>query len=991
MTRRWQFAPPILLLLLSALSSLGQTPTISSVTPGSGPSAGEALDTVLGANLQLATTVKVGDTPANAFTSVSSGSSTSSWVLPSSALRTGQGGAEFHTDARILNLGTSPVTVAATFYDQASGATVPAQGFTVAARSQLSFDNILQSLFARTVVTGPYGPIRFDSTGPIVVSSSVNNVNACGTGATSGQWLPGIDATKALTAGAVPQLAVSADGSTGYRTNLVVMNPGTSSATVTAKVRGGSGQLLSTGTIGPLSPNGFSQVALDSPGTFPGLAGRTDSSLWLEYTSDRPVIVFASVINNASGDPFAIVASVANGGESAWSTGGPTASDVRALAVDPAAPATIYAGTYGNGVFKSVDSGGTWTAASSGLTSLSVNALAINPAAPSMIFAGTRNGLFRSTDGAATWSKLRSDIVNALAMSPTTTPPTLLAGLQGLGYDGVFRSTNLGSSFTDGNAGLTSQVVNAFAADPTTPSTAYVVMASWGVYRSTNSGASWRVAGAGLPPSAGDCGSRYYTCPDFYTLAIDRFSPSTLYAGVFGGLLYGDTSLVPGDGGVFKSTNAGASWVKANAGLNNRTVYAMAISPTTPSTLYVGTSGAGVFKSTDSGATWNATNTGLTNLKIRTLVLDPTGTTLYAGLNGDGVWRYSASGSWVLPSSAFRTGLNGAEFRTDVRILNLGTAPVTVTPTFYDQASGTTNTASSISVAGRSQTSFDNVLQSLFGKALASGSYGPIRFDSTGPIIVSSSVNNVNACGTGATSGQWLPGIDTTSAMAAGAIPQLAVSSSPSSGYRTNLVVMNSASASATATVKVRGPGGTLLSSGTIGPLGANGFSQVSLDSAETFPGVAGRTDANLWVEYTSNQPVLAFASVINNASGDPFAVLATPDTPASSPPLNLNGTFTGSNDDGPMSLTLTQAGSVVSGHGSFSLPYPYPRINVIVTGAVNGTALSLSMQDNGGCYYKFSFVVITSVTNDAIAGRYSAPLGCSGSSTSGSFAVTRQ
>jgi|GEM_PF-2428726 len=239
---------------------------------------------------------------------------------------------------------------------------------------------------------------------------------------------------------------------------------------------------------------------------------------------------------------------------------------------------------------------------------------------------------------------------------------------------------------------------------------------------------------------------------------------------------------------------------------------------------------------------------------------------------------WAQAGSWVLPSSAFRAGLNGAEFHTDVRILNLGTSPVTVIATLYDQASGTTVLAPGFPVAGRSQASFDNVLQSLFGKTLASGSYGPIRFDSTGSIIVSSSVNNVNACGTGATSGQWLPGIDATKAMTAGLIAQLAVSTSASAGYRTNLVVMNPGSANATATVKVRAGGGVLLSSGTIGPLGANGFSQVPLDSAGTFPGVAGRTDTNLWVEFTSDQPVLAFASVINNASGDPFAVVATPD-----------------------------------------------------------------------------------------------------------------
>ena len=235
--------------------------------------------------------------------------------------------------------------------------------------------------------------------------------------------------------------------------------------------------------------------------------------------------------------------------------------------------------------------------------------------------------------------------------------------------------------------------------------------------------------------------------------------------------------------------------------------------------------------------------------------------------------------SYILPSSAFRTGANSAEYRTDVRLLNQGTIAVTVTASFYDQVTSTTVPASPFTIEARSQAAFDNILQSLFGKTLSQGAYGPIRFDASGPIIVSASVNNVNACGSGAVSGQWLPGIEASQALKAGTIGQLAVSASTGSGYRTNLVFMNPGSTAATATVKVRRGGGALLSTGTIGPLAANGFSQVALDGT-VFPGVAGTTDTNLWLEFTSGQPVLAYATMIHNVSGDPFAVVATSDTP---------------------------------------------------------------------------------------------------------------
>jgi hypothetical protein len=68
-------------------------------------------------------------------------------------------------------------------------------------------------------------------------------------------------------------------------------------------------------------------------------------------------------------------------------------------------------------------------------------------------------------------------------------------------------------------------------------------------------------------------------------------------------------------------------------------VQALAINPTTPTTLYAGTGDGGVFKSTDGGATWTANSTGLTNLDVQALAINPTmPTTLYAGTDGNSVF-----------------------------------------------------------------------------------------------------------------------------------------------------------------------------------------------------------------------------------------------------------------------------------------------------------------------------------------------------------------
>src|SRR5438094_875201 len=80
-----------------------------------------------------------------------------------------------------------------------------------------------------------------------------------------------------------------------------------------------------------------------------------------------------------------------------------------------------------------------------------------------------------------------------------------------------------------------------------------------------------------------------------YTLALHPQTATTVYAGTCGG-------------GVFKSTDGGATW--SASGLTDASVLALALDPQTPTTLYAGTYGGGVFKSTDGGTTWSAMNAG---------------------------------------------------------------------------------------------------------------------------------------------------------------------------------------------------------------------------------------------------------------------------------------------------------------------------------------------------------------------------------------------
>jgi hypothetical protein len=102
----------------------------------------------------------------------------------------------------------------------------------------------------------------------------------------------------------------------------------------------------------------------------------------------------------------------------------------------------------------------------------------------------------------------------------------------------------------------------------------------------------------------------------------------------------------------------GTSWNTANTGLTNRNVYSIAITPLSPpsfpQTIYAGTD-AGVFKSDNGGTSWSSANTGLTNSEISSIAIPPsTPQIVYAGTNNGGVFVSDNGGlSWV----AINTGL----------------------------------------------------------------------------------------------------------------------------------------------------------------------------------------------------------------------------------------------------------------------------------------------------------------------------------------------
>jgi len=291
--------------------------------------------------------------------------------------------------------------------------------------------------------------------------------------------------------------------------------------------------------------------------------------------------------------------------------------DLKAIAIDPTTPTTLYVGTDGGGVFKSTDGGSTWVPINSGLTDLKVTALAIDWFTPYRVYAGTENGgIFASLDFGESWAGLTNQApitnIRAIAIDRNVCPP----------------------------------------ATPPIPSCKYIYVASQtsGVWRSIDGGFSYSAFNDNLSNSA-------VTAMAIFPTVLPYQGMSRLYVGTEGGgfFLRGIYPL-PGD----------AQWTDASSslkGLTQEEPVSMAVNPLSFSEVYIGTSGggeasvggSGIYKTTNSGTTFDLVYDPRFKFTIYFVVpvIGP-GTadlTLYAG--SDGIVRSDNNndgivGSWCI-------------------------------------------------------------------------------------------------------------------------------------------------------------------------------------------------------------------------------------------------------------------------------------------------------------------------------------------------------
>ncbi len=172
---------------------------------------------------------------------------------------------------------------------------------------------------------------------------------------------------------------------------------------------------------------------------------------------------------------------------------------------------SVFAGTVGQGVWRSPDSGASWRrvayARPNPIVDLEqqVRAVAVDPRNPLRVYIGDECGLLRSQDGGSKWERLHGPFdglcVWSLAIDPVE-PNVIVAGTRPPHF---YRSTDGGETWVESSNRLpdTCEIgvprVTCILFDPTQHQRVWASLELGGIYRSLDQGLNWTRVQSGLP------------------------------------------------------------------------------------------------------------------------------------------------------------------------------------------------------------------------------------------------------------------------------------------------------------------------------------------------------------------------------------------------------------------------------------------------------------------------------------------------------------
>jgi hypothetical protein len=311
-------------------------------------------------------------------------------------------------------------------------------------------------------------------------------------------------------------------------------------------------------------------------------------------------------------------------GQGLWSTNGPTGESVTALAMDPCDSRILYAAGV-SAIFKTVNGGETWSPipGSPGGASFLTTTPTSGCVDPATVYAGHSQRLLRSIDGGAHFSfVLVPGNVLSLAVDPSDSSRLYV----GTDVD-VLESDDGGVNWAS-TATCKISPVKFFAIDHDDPS---IVFAGGGgppgFFEDCQHSAVLIAKGAATPfrQLLGYSDQPYF--PDEGALEVIGLvsKPGS------NGVVYASEYTVYG-ASVSQFNGSGYLTNTYPVGLRAR-ISSLAVDPLKPGTLYAGTD-RGVFVNDEAdhdGSPWSPLLQGLTAPTVSSLVIDPSGTHLYAG------------------------------------------------------------------------------------------------------------------------------------------------------------------------------------------------------------------------------------------------------------------------------------------------------------------------------------------------------------------------